>query len=778
MYKLKKYELKVAHLQRLSRVISSNIHIGGGIGEIKKRFKHTLSKKVKKISDSIQMKKSLVEPQLDVIIKPLVYKPILRSSDDEKENVRMYLALIWHKDIPSIDTIMNSIKGYTMNEILLSINKYPYVIRSELSGSDVGAAGAGSSASAADGIDSDEPHGIFYPEEICELLHTSPEFDCSKLLWGRSNHNIWDIGYEDVNGSLYPIVYAKQYVLPSDAILSFLHGPTIADCTQTRNLTIYFYLLKILGKELFDYLFTSCLLNLKIYTNFTACNFLFDVVDTADEKEIENDDLVYMLGVPDYMFKHCDTGSFQGESLIAQKNDEGVIKYARVGHSNPNLYTCDEIRRELINEYNKPMNNYARKSYRLYQKKLLDITDPIERMHLNTKLKMCDDLQKDIKPAEYEIGGIKQVFRLNSEKLLSFIQFRMSAWHKYPLLKTHVTPDIEYPSFFMNTMTFETYETPTETNLYLKTIAQNFVSFVLNSMESFGLVLIGNPGVGKTHLCVACGKIFHAMGKRVMFITESEINAAYHISPDLSTISIDTYDVIIVDDINTEYGVANSFIKKIIPIILTSDKSILISSNTPTVMLSDHISTEMSYNHPLVNNFFMIRDIKLSSRRICWTTDDILGGMSVAEKINYLCDYVGNYAGLIIENAEILKSMSNAQIVGVAGQYTSVVHTKNAKLKTKIMGMYLDNQRVTPDFYARNIGEFDVIIITVHCSQHLNCEQFLNLVSNAYEHNKKIIVITNNLSQFNDAIMKIVMTKEDYVKRLTDRLKTYFVEFN
>ncbi len=86
-----------------------------------------------------------------------------------------------------------------------------------------------------------------------------------------------------------------------------------------------------------------------------------------------------------------------------------------------------------------------------------------------------------------------------------------------------------------------------------------------------GLWLCGDVGIGKSHLSIAAAKVFEARGKNVFFMQSS-------LSGKGDT-TYKNYDVFVIDDMNSLFGVGNEF-RDLILHAFNRGKIILLTSNT------------------------------------------------------------------------------------------------------------------------------------------------------------------------------------------------------
>jgi DNA replication protein DnaC len=399
-----------------------------------------------------------------------------------------------------------------------------------------------------------------------------------------------------------------------------------------------------------------------------------------------------------------------------------------------------------------------------------------DRTLYSNDITKCELLMGDVRPLDADIGGLIRAMRFNPGKLAAFIAFKQSAWFLRPL---HCEPDIPksffpYPSFLDNDMTFDSYEVKNETQHYLLQMAKALVvTVMLSPRQPFGLIMVGKAGVGKTHLTIACGKFFHANGRKVFYVTERMLGEEHNKHESLDHVDVRPYDVIIIDDINSECGVPHVFLGLIMPHVFRMGKTLLISSSTDTVRIKDVLSHVIGYDHELSNNFKIIRGINLPSYRKTWTGAEMALKLP-REQLTVLCaSSTAEYAGVMIED----NNSAELDIDKRLRPYIDLIEHVCPGKRIKVLGKAYDSfSKVTPDFYARGIKEYDVIIHHGFRDNNAAVEQFINLVSQAHEDKKKIVVIVTNRLAFMHKVME-KLSSVMYVSRkarMMDRLRVLF----
>jgi hypothetical protein len=99
--------------------------------------------------------------------------------------------------------------------------------------------------------------GMWYSIDYSRLINKN---DDNISFAGLSNKYYWDLNVERVNGtSLLSYFQSFDYIKPSDALKSFIIGPTFLECANAIQVTIYHNILNIVGEEKFNYLFGNLL---------------------------------------------------------------------------------------------------------------------------------------------------------------------------------------------------------------------------------------------------------------------------------------------------------------------------------------------------------------------------------------------------------------------------------------------------------------------------------------------------------------------------------------
>ena len=141
----------------------------------------------------------------------------------------------------------------------------------------------------------------------------------------------------------------KEGKSPSDAILSFLKGPTSVDCWNAILACYHKCILDILGKDKFDQIFTDLAIS---RTDGSATFAYLCEVTTPDSatKPLEIGEFCHFRGVKGYLNKHP-MGNLAGENVVyVGENRRGHPLFRGFGFKNP--LTQAEINERFIEGYN------------------------------------------------------------------------------------------------------------------------------------------------------------------------------------------------------------------------------------------------------------------------------------------------------------------------------------------------------------------------------------------------------------------------------------------
>lgn len=629
--------------------------------------------------------------------------------------------------------------------------------------------------------------GIYYPDDYLKLVGSTESWI---QLQGMANSNYWNLATSDCFFKM------KDNQKPSQALEAFFAGPTFADCANIIQASYYQYILNIIGPELFDKAFgnpvSQFIITKWLYDDFKSDSkenpignplyFLFDKEDDISLENLDDGDIVYIEGIKEYTFKHL-AGFTPGWNLIViRKSKSDEPKFLGFGPEtfSKGPLTLDELRLVFIKYYNEPQSEDTLRKIRLFKSKyesgagissLVTDEDSLNKARLHLAQTMADD----IKPIDHPIVGLSHRIKFNSDKLTQFISFIKDkvAWYDLdtPILfeKYKIQPKkgekrmlIELSAENRNS-TFDNYLVKTETNRKLLNITKNFaylVSLKETMISPLGLIISGNPGIGKTHLSIS---VLKAVNKNVLYVDEKFISDKYQEKaqyPDFK-VWLNNIDLVILDDINSSSGIGSKFYKEAINYVIKNNKAILISSNSNLKMIYDSMPKYIGYNDQLVKNFLILNNLIDKSFRKPWIKT--LVGLSNIKQIQELAQYSGNQAaGILIDTSE--------DETDYIKEYIKLVKTKP---KIRILREPYRNNYVY-DMYIHDADKYDLFISKVNTEPE--AEQFIKLIEKVHDKGVKIIVSTNNVLYFKELIIKSLddFLAVQYKQRRLDRLRIIY----
>ena len=255
-------------------------------------------------------------------------------------------------------------------------------------------------------------------------------------------------------------------------------------------------------------------------------------------------------------------------------------------------------------------------------------------------------------------------------------------------------------------------------------------------------------------------------------------------------------DLIILDDINSEYGTSSSFLASAIKYIYDNNLSILITSNMPVKRLYEYIPYYISLNDPFSYNF-IVKNYKMESFRKPWIANCI--GIN---NIDSFLSYNGESAiGIIIEDTRDINPIGiipqkiypkfilyidnlNSNIQLKLQEYTKLIDKINyPSSKIKIIGpaeKYIYDSEIKIsinkiyDMYVTGIEDFNIVIIYISEKSIGSFNQLINIITKIHDYKIKIIVITDSIIVFKQQILKIIEGDEKNKQRLIDRFRIIF----
>ena len=629
--------------------------------------------------------------------------------------------------------------------------------------------------------------GFYYNDDFIKLndKHSLVKMD---LINGIANNFYWD---NAKNSTTFKLM---KNIKPSVGLKSLINGPTIADCGNVLQVSLYIYIMQLFGEEKFDQVFSKSIIQFIItsiiFDKFDPIttndlmygNPLYFLFDKVSYDDLDENDFVYIQGVEDYTKKHL-SGNGPGWNLLCVRDEEsGELKFLGFG---PNTFnngplTMNELREKLISYYNEDQNNLTKEKIQQYSNFNASNGD---QALIHSQAILAKLYENDTKLYSEPIVGIKFILRLNNEKLTEFMNFEQPAWHNKPLelLFRNLLPISKQE--IKNIVEFSIETVDKDFDNYLATIPEQrmllefakkfaysicYKEEILSSISGpKGCIFSGSPGIGKSHLSVAIAKFVSEHGKHVLFIDNKFLVDQYQKSKGKENDFRDWFndmDLIILDDINTDYGIGTDFIIKALKYVFQTNSNILISSNHKLNRFYNFLPTYISYNSPFANNFKEIELFNLKSFRVAWINVSELGG----NKLKLLANFNGmQCAGITI----IDKYNSNLQ--EHASNLLKLV--KDDRIKIRIA-----KRPATPvtgyveDLYLHDVEFFDICVIQVFNANE--CQQLFHLISKTHDKKMKIIVIIESLEKINNLVAIEILKKEKEIDRLKDRLRIILPE--
>lgn len=358
-----------------------------------------------------------------------------------------------------------------------------------------------------------------------------------------------------------------------------------------------------------------------------------------------------------------------------------------------------------------------------------------------------------------------------------FTDFDRQSWYntddyeiEYKEKEEMVTLIYNYPKESYDN-TFENYKVTNEDQKKIFNLSKKFANKVAGQKIQDGplyFAISGVPGIGKTHLSVAISKYVSKFGKKVIFINSNTIGDIYQSSKGQPMDKyfrdwIDNKDLIIIDDINTEYGIAAKFFDEAFKYTLFNGKALFATSNI-------EINRLFEKNYPLyfnINCVVIVNSRIETSLRTPWTQSIL----NFKDPLQNLYTFNGNQAaGILIVNSKNDRSLLK-EYMKIYLKLDNSVKIRCTKEPYKIQ----DKKWPTVyDLYVHNANEYNIIITKVFNGNE--AEQLVHLIHIAHNYNLKLIVMTDSIDNFTILMNQklnhfLSSNKKD---RRFDRLKIIF----
>jgi DNA replication protein DnaC len=628
--------------------------------------------------------------------------------------------------------------------------------------------------------------GMWYKSDYSKLVNND---DDSNQFIGFANDKYWNIKVSTLYGDqLVSYFQSFDYIKPSDALKSFIIGPTFTECANVIQVTIYHHILNLVGEdkfnELFGNLLTPFIITPTLYTPWeikkrkknnkkyepikeNPLYFLCDKIKDISLESLRNNDIVYIKGIKYYNLKHF-SGDLIGYNLICiRPSPSDNPKFIGFG---PNIFnngakTYDEMHKILIDGYNQEQDENTQKII----KNILESSK--STLEMKIKAKLANTLKNDKVTYDKPIDGIIYGLRFSQDKLKRFSERKKQEWYTESDIKLTALLPIEKKieinllldsfSFETKDATFDNYTIMPQLEKifnYMKLFALKIITKLPN-YGPIGIILSGTPGIGKTHLSVSVAKLVSTYGKKVIYVDTDYINSkvtdkGYH---DFSS-TFNDIDLIILDDINSNFGAGADFLRQALSYVIENNKALLYTSNNIIPVIQTNLPIFFGYDHPFAKNFIAINNINTESYRKPWT-DINLGSILNKQKYNLLHNYSGGQgAGIIIETDD----MNETKYIEEYNNFT-----KNT-LPIRIIKGYPD--KVT------DLKKDKIIIISV--DEYIKTVELIDILPEIHNNGIKVIVLTKSIKGFKNEITTVLNNSSNLPNkpRLIARLNTIFTK--
>ena len=630
-----------------------------------------------------------------------------------------------------------------------------------------------------------------------------------------SNPTFWNVGitsrFHEEDG----------HHTPSELLDAFFQGPTMGECASVLQACLYRAIEELIGTAAFNQHFHKALTPFMITGNLFAgmhaketwgsqaqhkdpadlCNPLYFLFDnktllkqaTGDRSFSEDDvnvgDIIYLKGVETYQHKHLIDSAPGWNLLCVGKNSDDNLLYvgfAPGNFSQPKTYA--EMKKMLIDGYNRTQ---SRDTLQLIQRQ--PDTDSTKRAAALADHTVSDD---------HPIGGVTIAISLSPAMFQYFITQRATCmptpWHIADEPAAHEASSQTAKT--VRTVTpfsaenadklFSNYREDNADQRQLALTARKFAKAVTmrSDTKPIGLVMTGLPSIGKTHLSVAIAKLAASMGADVLFLDSQSVGNAYQHYADQHGFKAMTEDqmkamcrdwiadadLIVFDDINSEFGCGDTFLQVAMDYCLSQNKALVLSSNEP-INLTKHLSHYIGYDADYADNFLVLRNLQGKSYRARWWQDLIdssdIGKLDTSNKIQLLANHTAPMP------AAIAIECSSMRLAAIKDRFQRASGMKPADIKIVGAPYHATGPRagkISADFYHNDADKYQAFIILVNDDSQ--CRQLLNLVTKVHDMGKSMVVVTADLTHCKQLIQSRIRYEPTTEKRMRDRIAHLFAQ--
>jgi DNA replication protein DnaC len=642
-----------------------------------------------------------------------------------------------------------------------------------------------------------EKSGMYYAQDYIDKYFPGKSISAITAV---ANNKYWDIGVNRVfNQTLISYFQSYDYVKPSDALKSFIKGPTITECANTIQISVYHLIYNLIGEERFDQVFGNLLTPFvvtptlfepltkgerRVYQDTkyepilgNPLEVLFDIIERPTLESLQDQDILYIKGVREYDWKHI-SGVSVGWNLIYGRLGSEEPKFIGFGptkFSEPLTY--QGIKRLLIDGYNKEQN--------------IDTKNYIKKNPADLKSTIAKQLENDRKTYDEPIEGVQYIIRFNHAKLHSFITKQRQEWFNESIedlerqLPSEKKKQINLltDSFSAETSnaSFDNYERLSEQQILMYDKMKKFALKTVTKKPEYGpigLILGGTPGIGKTHLSVAVANFVSKYNLKVTFTDNDWVvtfsSRAKRLGSSIDFLpSIQDSDLIILDDINSEYGYGSNFLYTAFKYVILNNKSLLFTSNITIKSLQKYLPYIYGYDDVRVKNFLSLNNLNARSYRNYWFVSLGIENINIStndEKMLILNRYIGEKsAGIVLFELpasinELTYIDKYSQLTGKTDEILIVRDWKQEQYKKKHGEYPVGNFDHKMPGYSGIPSELEISrptvkIVIMHLFDWTLFDQFLKIVPILHDNKIKIIILSPlNIVQF------IQMLKEGFIR--------------